>query len=83
MLEIVTDILNGVNHHNKKSKMKKYFEKDKPIKKQVIIFKTKEGFYPEIGVFETFENGVEEVYVPANDDVEQLENIEWWSEVPE
>ena len=62
--------------------MKKYFRKDKPTKDQIIVFKATKAFYPEIGVFQTFDNGIEEVYIPANDDVEQLINIEWWCEVP-
>jgi len=62
--------------------MKKYFRKDKPNKDQIIGFKSKKGFYPEIGVFQTFDNGIEEVYIPANDDVEKLLEIEYWFEVP-
>ena len=63
--------------------MKKYFRKEKPSKDQIIGFKTEKGFYPEIGVFQTFDNGIEEVYIPANDDVEQLINIDYWFEVPQ
>lgn len=62
--------------------MKKYFRKDKPQQDDVIVFKAKMSFYPEIGVFQMFDNGTEEVYIPANDDAEQLTNIEWWCEVP-
>lgn len=62
--------------------MKKYFRKEKPNKDQVIGFKAIRGFYPEIGVFQTFENGIEEVFIPANDAVEQLLEIEYWFEVP-
>lgn len=63
--------------------MKKYFKKEKPSKDQIIGFKAKKAFYPEIGVFQTFDNGIEEVYIPANDDVEQLLEIEYWFEVPQ
>lgn len=63
--------------------MKKYFKKEKPKKDQIIGFKSTEVFYPEIGVFQTFDNGIEEVYIPANDDVEQLINIDYWFEVPQ
>jgi len=62
--------------------MKKYFRKEKPIQDQVIVFKASKAFYPEIGVFQMFDKGKEEVYIPSNDDVEQLINIEWWMEVP-
>lgn len=62
--------------------MKKYFNKEKPSKDQIIGFKIKETTYPEIGVFQIFDNGIEEVYIPANDDVEQLENVDYWFEVP-
>ena len=63
--------------------MKKYFRKDKPNNDQIIGFKTTKGHYPEIGVFQKFDNGNEEVYIPANDDVEQLVNIDYWFEVPQ
>lgn len=62
--------------------MKKHFNKEKPSNDQIIVFKVKKIFYPEIGVFQTFDNGIEEVYIPANDDVEQLTNIEWWCKLP-
>lgn len=63
--------------------MKKFFPKDKPEKGEVIVFKCKKSKLPEIGIFETFENGsIEEVYVPANDDVENISNIEWWFSIP-
>jgi hypothetical protein len=63
--------------------MKKYFRKEKPSKDQIIGFKATKAHYPEIGVFQTFDNGIEEVYIPANDDVEQLINIDYWFEVPQ
>ena len=63
--------------------MKKCFTKEKPKKDQIIGFKTKKAFYPEIGVFQAFDNGIEEVYIPANDDVEQLINIEYWFVIPQ
>jgi hypothetical protein len=62
--------------------MKKYFRKDKPKQDEVIVFKAAKAFYPEIGVFQMFDNGTEEVYIPANDDTEQLINIEWWIKAP-
>jgi len=52
--------------------MKKYFRKEKPSNDQIIGFKATRAHYPEIGAFQTFDNGIEEVYIPANDDVEQL-----------
>lgn len=63
--------------------MKKYFRKEKPKKDQIIGFKATKEHYPEIGVFQTFDDGNEEVYIPANDDVEQLLEIEYWFEVPQ
>lgn len=62
--------------------MKRYFSKEKPINDQIIGFKATKGFYPEIGVFKSFVNGDEEVYVPASDESEDLKNIEYWFEVP-
>jgi len=32
---------------------------------------------------DTINNGIEEVYIPANDNVEQLINIDYWFEVPQ
>lgn len=61
---------------------KKNFKHDKPNKDQIIVFKSKKSLYPEIGVFQIFDNNIEEVYIPSNDDVEQLINIEWWCETP-
>ena len=61
--------------------MKYTLDKKKPEKDQIIVFKIKKAFYPEIGVWQTFDNGIEEVYIPANDDVEILENVEWWMEL--
>ena len=63
--------------------MKKYFRKEKPSNDQIIGFKATKAHYPEIGVFQKFDNGIEEVYIPANDDVEQLINIDYWFEVPQ
>jgi hypothetical protein len=60
--------------------MKKYFKKDKPINNQIIGFRAKKSHYPEIGVFKSYDEGV---YVPANIDVEQIINIEYWFEVPQ
>jgi hypothetical protein len=57
--------------------MKKYFRKEKPSNNQIIGFKATKAHYPEIGVFQSFDNGIEEVYIPANDDVEQLINIDY------
>ena len=56
--------------------------KQKPEKNEVILFKSKVSFYPEVGVFE-IHDGVNEIYIPANDDVEQLENVEWWMKIPQ
>lgn len=62
--------------------MRKYFKKEKPIKNQIIVFKAKSSIYPEIGIFQTFENGNEEIYIPSFDEVERTLNIDWWAEIP-
>lgn len=62
--------------------MKKYFKKEKPKNKQIIGFKCFKSSFPEIGIFETFDYGFEEIYIPANDESEQLNNIDYWFEVP-
>lgn len=62
--------------------MKYTFKEKTPEEKQVIVFKTKLSKFPEVGVFETFAGGVQEVYVPSCDDVEQITNIEWWCSIP-
>lgn len=53
-------------------------EQKKPNKDQIIVFKSKYVLLPEIGVWSEFDDNPSEIYVPANDDVEQIENIEWW-----
>ena len=63
--------------------MKKYFKKEKPSDRQITGIKTTESHYPEIGVFQIFDNGNEDVYIPANDDIEKLINIDYWFEVPQ
>ena len=63
--------------------MKKYFRKEKPKNNQIIGFKATKESFPEIGVFQTFDNGIEEVYIPVIDDVEQLINIDYWFEIPQ
>lgn len=56
--------------------------KQKPEEKEVILFKAEKAFYPEVGVFE-IHDAIEEIYIPANDDVELLENVEWWMKIPQ
>lgn len=56
--------------------------KQKPKKDEVILFKAKVSAYPEVGVFE-IHDAIEEIYIPANDDVELLENVEWWMKIPQ
>ena len=63
--------------------MKYTLDKKKPNNKQVIVFKTKTGTIPEVGIWEEFDNDIKEIYVPSNDDVEQIVNVEWWMEIPE
>ena len=65
------------------SLIKKYFEKEKPKNDQIILVKAINSSLPEIGVYQIFENGDEEVYIPAYDDVEKLIYIQWWCEIPE
>ena len=54
----------------------------KPENKETIIFKSKDGKLPEIGIWDEYET-VSEIYVPANDDVEEVKNIEWWAKIPQ
>lgn len=63
--------------------MKKYFRKEKPSNDQIIGFKATKSHYPEIGVFQKFNNGFEEVYIPANDESEDINAIDFWFEVPQ
>ena len=56
--------------------------KQKPKKDEVILFKVGKAFYPEVGVFQIHDY-IEEIYIPANDDVERLENVEWWMKIPQ
>lgn len=58
--------------------MKYTLEQKKPDKDQIIVFKADRCSFPEIGIWSDFEDNPSEIYVPANDDVELVENIEWW-----
>jgi hypothetical protein len=58
--------------------MKYTLEQKKPSKDQIIVFKANNTNLPEIGIWDEFEDNPSEVYVPANDDVELVKNIEWW-----
>ena len=58
-------------------------EKQKPENEQMILFKCKGQKIPEVGVWQEFPNGICEVYIFANDDVELPENIEKWMPIPE
>ena len=49
---------------------------------QTILFKAKNSIFPDVGVWQDFGDR-SEVYIPSNDDVEIVENIEWWSPIPE
>jgi hypothetical protein len=63
--------------------MKKTFAEQKPKKGQIIVFKVNDGRYPEIAVYEISSEGVESVYIPANDDIELPSRVDWWCEIPE
>lgn len=63
--------------------MKYTLKEKKPNKDQVIVFKSKNSTLPEIGIWDDFKDSPSEIYVPANDDVELLKNIEWWMPIPE
>lgn len=58
--------------------MKYTIEQKKPSTDQVIVFKASDVSLPEIGIWYDYEDNPSVVYVPANDDVELIENIEWW-----
>lgn len=62
---------------------KKYFNKEKPNDNQIIGFKAIDEPFPEIGIYQSFENGDEQVYIPANGDVEYIKNIDYWFKVPQ
>jgi hypothetical protein len=62
--------------------MKHTLKNKKPKKDEIIVFKVKKAYYPEIGIWEVSKNNIEEIYIPANDDVELPENVEWWMELP-
>lgn len=62
--------------------IKKDIKKEKPNKDQVILFKSKKSKLPEVGIWQEFDNNIKEIYIPAYDDVEMINNIEWWSEIP-
>lgn len=56
--------------------------RERPKKDEVILFKATKAFYPEVGVFQ-INDGYEEIYIPANDDSERIENVEWWMKIPQ
>jgi hypothetical protein len=62
--------------------MKYTLKEKKPKCDQIIVFKAKNMNLPEIGIWSDFEDNPSEIYIPANDDVELIENIEWWMELP-
>jgi hypothetical protein len=62
--------------------MKYTLREKKPNKDQIILFKVKKAFYPEVGVWQISKGDIEEIYIPANDDVDLPESVEWWMEVP-
>ena len=56
--------------------------KEIPYNNSLLIVGRKIKFEKEVGVFE-IHDAIEEIYIPANDDVEQLENVEWWMKIPQ
>ena len=61
-------------------------EERKPKASSLIIFKLKGLKIPEVGIWDvltTPDGDICEVYVPANDETEKPNNIEWWAPVPE
>ena len=58
--------------------MKYTLEQNKPSKDQIIVFKASHSTFPEIGIWSDFEDNSSEIYVPANNDVELVKNVEWW-----
>lgn len=61
--------------------MRKKDFKTPPENNEIIVFKSYRQNYPEIGIYQTVESG-NCVFIPSYEDVEYLENIEWWSELP-
>ncbi len=55
----------------------------RPNDDSIIIFKSINSYYPEIGHWYVLLNGIVELYIPANDDKEEISNVEWWSYIPE
>ena len=76
----ISDVTNSTEYINEN--MKYTLIEKEPNNKQVIVFKSKINKLPEIGIYDIYET-VSEIYIPANDDVEQIENIEWWFPIPE
>jgi len=62
--------------------MKYTLKEKKPNQDQTIVFKATHSRLPEIGVWYDYADKPSEVYVPANDDVELIKNIEWWMPIP-
>ena len=55
----------------------------RPKDGSIIIFKSIHSNYPEIGHWFVLPTGIVELYIPANDDTEEISNVEWWSYIPE
>lgn len=62
--------------------MWKTLKEQKPKHNQIILIKCKKSTLPEVGMWNDFENNKSEVYIPANDDVELIVNIEKWMPIP-
>ena len=62
--------------------MWKTFKEKEPKNNQEILIKCKDAAYPEVGVFQEFLDG-DEIFIPANDDVEQIKNVLKWMPIPE
>lgn len=60
----------------------KTFAEETPKHEDLIIIKCKNASFPEVGVYLTHSNFVSDVYLPANDDAEKVENIEKWLLIP-
>tara|TARA_R110000772_G_scaffold5691_2_gene20349 strand:- start:8037 stop:8228 length:192 start_codon:yes stop_codon:yes gene_type:complete len=63
--------------------MWKTIKEEKPKHDQVILIRCKKSKFPEVGIWNDFEDHKSEVYIPANDDVEMIGNIDKWMPIPQ
>lgn len=57
------------------------FKNKKPENGDIIVFKAVGYELPEIGIYQIHKStsgDMVEVYIPANDETESIDNIKWW-----